>query len=108
MSTKYARGSKARGLCDRCGCEYKLSQLRYEIFDERRNGLRVCGWCLDKDQPQLQLGRTPIDDPQALFDPRPDIDKLGSTQLFGWKPVGNPLTNTITVELGMVTVVTDS
>lgn len=93
----------ALGLCDRCGFPYKLNELHWEIFDERRNGLRVCSTCLDQDQPQLQLGRYKVDDPQSLLDPRPDTGKLGSTGLFGWLPIGNPLTN-IQCQVGTVTV----
>ena len=65
----------------------------------------VCRDCLDIDQPQLQLGRMPIDDPQTLIDPRPDTGYAGSTGLFGWAPVGNPLTN-IQCQVGNLTVVT--
>jgi hypothetical protein len=83
----------ALGLCDRCGFSFKLNQLHYEVYDLRLNGLRVCSRCLDVDNPQLQLGREPIFDPQSLLDPRPDTGVPGSTGLFGWMPVGNPLTN---------------
>ena len=31
-----------------------------------------CDTCWDPDQPQLQLGMYPVDDPQALRNPRPD------------------------------------
>ena len=70
----------------------------------RRNGLRVCSVCLDLDNPQLQLGRYKVDDPQSLLDPRPDTGYLGSTGLFGWLPVGNPL-NFISCQVGNITVV---
>ena len=93
----------ALGLCDRCGFSFKLNQLHWEIYDERPNGLRVCSVCLDVDNPQLQLGRMKVDDPQSLLDPRPDVGVLGSTGLFGWLPVGNSLTN-VTCVLGSVTV----
>lgn len=94
----------ALGLCDRCGFTFKLNQLREEIWDQRPNGLLVCDVCLDQDQPQLQLGRMKVDDPQALLDPRPDVGVPGSTGLFGWMPVGNPLTN-IQCYVGNITVV---
>lgn len=93
----------ALGLCDRCGFSFRLNELHWEIFDERPNGLRVCSVCLDVDNPQLQLGRMKVDDPQSLLDPRPDTGKLGSTGLFGWLPVGNPLTN-IQCQVGTITV----
>lgn len=69
----------------------------------RPNGLRVCKACLDVDQPQLQLGRVMVNDPIALYDPRPDIDYLTSTSYFGWAPIGNPI-NQIKCQLGQITV----
>jgi hypothetical protein len=74
-----------------------------EIYDQRPNGLLVCSACLDVDNPQLQLGRLKVNDPQSLLDPRPDTGRPGSTSLFGWLPVGNPLTN-IQCEVGNITV----
>lgn len=93
----------ALGQCDRCGFHYRLNELRYEIFDQRPNGLRVCTTCLDVDNPQLQLGRMKVDDPQSLLDPRIDLNRPGSVGLFGWLPVGNPLTN-VQCEVGTVIV----
>ena len=40
-------------------------------------GLLVCGECWDPDQPQLQLGRFPVSDPQALRNPRPTGESGG-------------------------------
>lgn len=91
MTSPYASSAHAWGLCDRCGFRYKLSQLQYEVYDRRPNGLRVCAECLDDDNPQLWLGEVIVDDPQSLQDPRPDIDKQPSTTYFGWAPVGSPL-----------------
>ena len=79
----YARAKKALGLCDRCGFTYKLNTLRYEIYDGRRNGLRVCSECFDIDQPQLKLGEVNTSDNQALFDPRVDTGREASTSYFG-------------------------
>lgn len=93
----------ALGLCAVCGFKFRLNDLRAQIYDERPTGLLVCDTCWDLDNPQLQLGRLKIDDPQSLLDPRPDIDRLTSTSYFGWAPVGNPLTN-IECQLGTVTV----
>ena len=38
----------------------------------------VCPTCWDPDQPQLQLGMYPVDDPQGLRDPRPDRSYIQS------------------------------
>lgn len=104
ISSNTTRPPWALGLCDRCGFSYRLNQLHEEFWDERPNGLLVCRTCLDVDQPQLQLGRFPIDDPQSLLDPRPDVGVPGSTSLFGWLPVGNPLTSNVQCEAGVVDV----
>lgn len=93
----------ALGLCDRCGFAYKLNELKWEVYDRRPNGLRVCSTCLDKDNPQLWLGEVSIDDPQSLLNPRPDTGRPGSTSYFGWMPVGSPLTK-IQCQLGTLTV----
>jgi hypothetical protein len=94
----------ALGLCDRCGFAFKLSELKVEIYDARPNGLLCCDVCRDVDNPQLQLGRVKVDDPQSLLDPRPDTGIPGSTGLFGWMPIGNPATN-IQCFVGNLTVV---
>lgn len=95
----------ALGLCDRCGFAFHLNELHEEIYDQRPNGLKVCSVCLDKDNPQLQLGRYPIDDPQSLLNPRPDTGRPGSVGLFGWLPIGNP-SIFVQCEVGNITVVT--
>ncbi len=93
----------ALGLCDRCGFSFKLNQLHVEIYDERPNGLLVCSVCLDVDNPQLQLGRLKVNDPQSLLDPRPDTGRSGSTGLFGWMPIGN-FNQFISCQVGDLTV----
>ena len=95
----------ALGLCDRCGFSYRLNQLKREFYDQRPNGLLVCPECLDRDNPQLWLGTVKVTDPQSLRDPRPDVGVQGSTALWGWMPVGNPLVGYATGEIGDVTVI---
>ena len=74
----YASGKYALAVCDRCGQQYKYSQLREEVENGRRNGLRVCPPCNDEDHPQLRLGKEKVVDPQALRDPRPDADQVAT------------------------------
>jgi hypothetical protein len=38
----------------------------------------VCKSCWDPDQPQLQLGLYPVNDPQAVREPRPDVSYIQS------------------------------
>ena len=85
----YAAGKKALGICDRCGFTYKLSELKYEVEDKVRNGLRVCTDCLDPDHPQLRVGELQTSDPQALFNPRVDSGEVASTSYYGFNPVSN-------------------
>ena len=71
MGQAFASGKHALGICDRCGFQYKLHELKSEVVDLNVTGTLVCPECWDPDQPQLQLGRWPINDPQAIRNPRP-------------------------------------
>lgn len=62
----YATGKRALGICDRCGFQYLLNELRKEW-----TGFKVCQECYEPKHPQLEPRRT-IDDPIALYEPRPD------------------------------------
>ena len=102
----YAAGKKALGDCDRCGFTYKLNNLKYEIQDSIRNGLRVCNYCFDEDQPQFKLGQVNTADNQALFNPRVDRGRKESTTYFGFDPVTG-VGLILTSEVGTVTVSTE-
>jgi hypothetical protein len=101
MSNRFAAGHKAIAMCDRCGQQFKLKQLKTEIIKQRKYELLVCPECWDPDQPQLMLGTFPVDDPQALRNPRRDTTYFvsgvtvdgslggGSRDIqWGWAPVG--------------------
>jgi len=101
MANQFASGKHAIAECDRCGQRYKLSELRKLIVKQQVKDIKVCPSCWDPDQPQLSLGMYPVNDPQALRDPRPDVsyknsglDSIGSisggSRIFqwGWNPVG--------------------
>lgn len=92
MGTTFASKRWANGVCDMCGGVYKLKQLIKEIYDQKPTGFLVCSECWDVDNPQLQLGRWPINDPQALMNPRVDSNVVISRILWGFSPVGNPST----------------
>jgi hypothetical protein len=126
MPNRFASGRIAIAMCDRCGEQYKLKQLRTEIIKQRKYELLVCPECWDPDQPQLMLGTFPIDDPQALRNPRRDTTYVtsglnvngnlsgGSRDIqWGWNPVGGasffdtaltPNNLVLTVEVGTVTI----
>ena len=101
MSNRFASGKIAIAECDRCGQQYKLKQLKTEIIKQRKYELLVCPECWDPDQPQLMLGTFPVEDPQALRNPRRDTTYVtagvnnalfptgGSRDIqWGWAPVG--------------------
>ena len=93
MSEAFARGKLALGICDRCGWQYLLSELKDEIVDQKKTNILVCSTCLDVDHPQLRLGKTPVYDPQALRNPRPDsrTDVVPNKVLTGYTANGAPV-----------------
>jgi hypothetical protein len=101
MATQYASGKYSIAECDRCGQRYKLSQLKKEVIKTKLYEIKVCPSCWDPDQPQLSLGLYPVQDPQAVREPRPDVSYVsagvnlagvptgGSRDVqWGWNPVG--------------------
>ena len=101
MGNRFANGPKAIAECDRCGQQYKLKKLKTEIIKQRQYQILVCPQCWDPDHPQLMLGTFPVDDPQALRNPRRDTTYIqaganvngyitgGSRDIqWGWNPVG--------------------
>ena len=72
MGNRFASGKNSIAMCDRCGFQYKLTALRKEIQKTKIYNLLVCPECWDPDQPQLLLGMYPVDDPQAVRNPRRD------------------------------------
>ncbi len=103
MAVKFAKGKLAFGFCDTCGQRYDLKELKFQIVAGKQTNIKNCIYCFDKDNPQYFLGRVPINDPQALFNPRPDIAQVASQQLWGWNPVGNPAVYADT-QLGVINI----
>jgi len=73
MPNKYASGKYAIAECDRCAFRYKLKELRIQTLKTKPYRVKVCRNCWDPDHPQLQLGMYPVNDPQAVFEPRRDV-----------------------------------
>lgn len=113
MPNKFASGKYAIAECDRCAGRYKLKELRIQILKTKPYRVKVCRACWDPDQPQLSLGLYPVNDPQAVREPRPDVsyqvsgnnglqinvtgvgpngfgNPEGGSRIFqwGWAPVG--------------------
>lgn len=102
----YAKGTKAFGFCDLTGFRYPLRDLVWEYKNGTKTGFRVGRDVVDPDQPQNFLGRLKINDPQALFQPRPDTALAEANALWGWNPVWNPAQYMIS-SVGTVTVTTE-
>ena len=127
MANRFASGKNSIAMCDRCGFQFKLTELKKEIVKTKTFNTLVCPSCWDPDQPQLQLGMYPVDDPQAVRNPRRDTTYVvagvnaagnvtgGSRDIqWGWNPVGGskffddaltPNTLVAIAEVGNVTVV---
>jgi hypothetical protein len=73
VPSKFASGKYAIAECDRCAQRYKLKELRIQILKTKPYRIKVCNTCWDPDQPQLSLGLYPVNDPQAVREPRPDV-----------------------------------
>jgi len=112
MASKFSSGKNSIAECDRCGFRYKLKQLKSLVIKTKNVNILVCPSCWEPDQPQLSLGLYPVNDPQAVRNPRPDTsyvtagttglqiqagagpngigDLSGGSRIFqwGWNPVG--------------------
>ena len=101
MGNRFASGKNSIAECDRCGQQYKLKLLKREVIKTKLYDLMVCPECWDPDHPQLLLGMYPVDDPQAVRNPRKDTTYVtagynadgnpsgGSRDIqWGWAPVG--------------------
>jgi hypothetical protein len=101
MPSRFASGKYAISMCDRCGQQYKLKELRKLTIKTQQIDIKVCNECYEPDQPQLSLGLYPVNDPQALREPRPDTSYVvsgigpngspeGGSRVFqwSWNPVG--------------------
>lgn len=118
MAQRFASSKQALGLCDVCGFKYKLRELKILVVKGRDTNIKACPECHDPDHPQLKLGEFPIDDPQAIRNPRPDtsihagVNSSRTTQ-YGFNPVGGGPSYTLApnnlvgnAKLGVVTVTT--
>jgi hypothetical protein len=114
VANRFSSGKFAIAQCDRCGFRFQLKELKTYTLKTVQVNMLVCNTCWDPDHPQLQLGMYPVEDPQAVRNPRPDttyrlgggsglqISMVGGTgpdengtatggsRIFqwGWSPVG--------------------
>jgi hypothetical protein len=109
MGNRFSSAKNSIAECDRCGFRFKLTELKKLIIKTKQVSIKVCQSCWEPDQPQLSLGMYPVDDPQAVREPRPDTsyyqagynglqltvntdfgDPTGGSRVFqwGWNPIG--------------------
>ena len=101
MASKFSSAKNSIAECDICGQRYKLTQLRRLTIKTKQVNILACPECWNQDHPQLQLGMFPINDPQAVRNPRPDVsyavsgigvdgEPQGGSRVFqwSWNPVG--------------------
>ena len=135
MGNAFARGKLAFGFCDVCNFRYALADLKKLVVKQKETSIKACPDCWTPDQPQLQLGLYPVNDPQAVREPRPDVSyrTSGTSGLqlsandagtpeggsriiqWGWAPVGGSSLNdagltpnnlVLTISLGTISVST--
>jgi hypothetical protein len=126
MPNQFSSGKNAISECDRCGFRYKLTELKPLTIKTHVTNILVCPTCWEPDQPQLQLGMYPVNDPQAVRNPRPDNSYVtsgvgddgypgGGSRIiqWGWNPVGGskqfdaaltPNNLALTISIGTVTI----
>ena len=126
MGNKFASGKNAIAECDRCSFPYKLSELKPLTIKTKVTNILVCPECWEPDHPQLLLGMYPVEDPEAVRNPRPDNSyetsgvgndgyPSGGSRIiqWGWNPVGGsrqfdaaltPNNLALTVSIGTVTI----
>ena len=95
MPSKFAAGKYAISQCDRCDQRFKLSELKTQTLKTKPYKVKVCRACWDPDHPQLQLGMYPVNDPQAVREPRPDVSYYasGNTGLYTSQVASNSTAN---------------
>jgi hypothetical protein len=52
--------------------------LKNLVIKTKNVSIKVCPECWEPDQPQLSLGLYPVNDPQAVREPRPDVSYVTS------------------------------
>ena len=94
MATRFASQKRAYAFCDRCGQRCPLKVMTYTYILGQRQNIKVCRECRDEnngDHPQYWVGiiggQKVSNDPQALFNPRPDTNRNDSCTDFAFNPV---------------------
>jgi len=83
MPSKFASAKNSIAQCDVCGFRFKLKQLKQLVIKTKNVNILACPECWNPDQPQLSLGLYPVNDPQAVRNPRPDSPSYYQSGLNG-------------------------
>jgi hypothetical protein len=110
----FASGKYAIAICDRCGFQYKYTELK-----EEWTGFRVCNECFEPKHPQLEPPRH-VSDPEGLRFARPNraastvagegvVRTIDANQMMSI--TGDPIGSAFSIDgatgsIGTVTVVT--
>ena len=91
MANAFAAAKRTIAECDICGFRFKLKELRNIVTNGNDTNIKACRECWSGGHPQNQLGKYPVNDPQAVRDPRPDFAGYDSNRniQWGWNPVGS-------------------
>lgn len=96
MATRFASNKRAYGFCDRCSFRSPLKKLTYTYILGQRQNIKVCKECQDLrngDHEQYWVGiiggQKVSNDPQALYNPRPDANRNASCSDFAYNPVAS-------------------
>ena len=82
MSERFASGQKAIAECDVCGFQYRLRELKPLVVKNIVTATLACTECWNPGQPQLMLGMYPVNDPQAIRNPRPDFTGYAQSRAY--------------------------
>ena len=81
MSNQFSSGRAALGFCDICSFRFPLHELKALVIKHKVTNIMACPVCFDLDHPQLFVGELPVEDPQAVRNPRPDPSMTDSRTL---------------------------
>ena len=82
MPNRFSSGKFSIAQCDRCGFRFKLQKLKSLTIKTKRVNILVCPECWEQDHPQLQLGLYPVNDPQAVRNPRSDVTSFPQSRSY--------------------------
>ena len=82
MPNRFSSAKFSISQCDRCGFRFKLTKLKSLTIKTKNVNILVCPECWEQDHPQLQLGLYPVNDPQAVRNPRPDFAEYPESRSY--------------------------